>query len=62
MTIYKYFANRAGLVLAIIDNQLMEVTKSLDELSLLNMQLSEGLNYIDGKGVRTAGARIYYPK
>ena len=48
-TVYKYFGNKDGLILAIIDNQLLAATKYLDDLEFEHMELREGLEYVSLK-------------
>ena len=45
-TVYKYFGNKDGLILAIIENELLEATKYLDDLEFEHMELRQGLEYI----------------
>lgn len=45
-TIYRYFKNKEGLCLAIIDNELLQSTQSLDELVIEHEDIREGLVYI----------------
>jgi TetR/AcrR family transcriptional repressor of mexJK operon len=49
-SIYKYFTNKDGLILAIIDNQILEMTKSLDDLDFMHLELKEALEDI---GIKT---------
>jgi TetR/AcrR family transcriptional repressor of mexJK operon len=45
-TVYKHFGNKDGLILAIIDNELLAATKYLDDLEFEHMELRPGLEYI----------------
>jgi len=45
-TIYRYFKNKDGLCLAIIKNELLKSTQSLDDLVVEHEDLREGLEYI----------------
>lgn len=48
-TIYKYFKNKEGLCLAIINNELLKSTRSLDDLVVEHEDLREGLEYIGNR-------------
>lgn len=52
-TVYKYFKNKDGLILAIIDNEILKTTIALDDLDFKDMDLRQGLEYIGIKILET---------